>query len=114
MEALLSLGLVGLSALASWYFTQRYYRKATADLQGLVDRLPQEVVTALRNAEEREYTLDELEDLVLQYGYPTQFGIVPHKCPECGSNEIETYGTPGNEYVDPEMAMRCRMCGWVG
>lgn len=100
---LLSIGTFVLGAAFTWLVSERSTRE-------IAKKLPPELVSALRETDRLKFTLDEIEQLVLSVGYPTEFGIIPHNCPSCGSSKIRTYSVEGYD-GDHEMAAKCEDCG---
>src|SRR3990172_2387170 len=96
-----ALGIVA-SVLATWIVAHVYYRRGTKDLHNVVDKLPSSVATKLAHEQRRQLTLAELEELIQEAdGYPTEFGLFPNTCPNCGG-KVEIRGSSPTEYSEGE------------
>lgn len=80
----------------------------------MVEKLPDEFLDVSKDEERRKLTFEELEELVLEHAEdatPTRWGLLPHECPECGSEEFDTgYGRGSEGEIEPWA--RCSECGW--
>ena len=101
------------SVVVTWIVAHLYYQRGSRYLQSLVDKLPDVLVERLALQPQHKLTLDELEELIHEAdAFPTDFGIFPNKCPECGS-KLDFRGDSGSEYHEPEMWAECPACGWM-
>lgn len=100
---------IAVTVAITWLFARLYYRKQSEDLRQEHDRVLDRISQLLRIEDARDLSLEDLEEVVLERGYPTEFGIVPAECPECGADTdtkggVQT-GPTGDRY--PWMTVFC-------
>lgn len=93
-----------------------YWNRSSS--QRALDKLPDEVVSAIKESDQEEMTLAEFEDLLHQRGFiPVHGGLITEKCPQCGEPVTQKpWGSVGDDrYVDDfaGVTMTCPSCGWT-